>query len=38
MCQNAKLQDSEVKELCSKIIKNQQIEIDWMKNKLDSIK
>ena len=34
MCQNAKLEDAEIKSLCSNIIKNQQSEIDWMKEKL----
>lgn len=35
MCENADLKDTEVKELCERIIVDQQIEIDWMQNKLN---
>ncbi len=35
MCQRAKLQDAEIKELCSNIILGQQVEVDFMKNKLN---
>jgi type IV secretory pathway VirB2 component (pilin) len=35
MCENADLKDLEIKELCERIIVDQQVEIDWMQNKLD---
>jgi uncharacterized protein (DUF305 family) len=35
MCENADLKDVEIKELCERIIVDQQVEIDWMQNKLD---
>lgn len=34
MCKRAKLQDPEIKELCTKIIEGQQTEIEFMKAKL----
>lgn len=37
MCQNAPLQDLEIKKLCDSIISSQQSEIDWMKNKLSAL-
>jgi hypothetical protein len=37
MCQKASLQDTEIKELCKKIIVSQQSEIEWMKIKLKSL-
>ncbi len=37
MCQQAKLDDPEIKKLCQNIMTGQQSEIDWMKNKLESI-
>lgn len=37
MCQNAPLQDLEIKKLCDSIISSQQSEIDWMKNKLTAL-
>ncbi len=37
MCKNAKLEDSEIKNLCSGIIAGQQSEIDWMKMKLNTL-
>ncbi len=38
MCQQAKLVDPQVKELCRGIITGQQVEIDLMKTKLESLK
>lgn len=38
MCEQAPLEDSEIKELCANIITGQQSEIDWMKAKLESLK
>jgi uncharacterized protein (DUF305 family) len=35
MCENADLKDAEIKALCERIIVDQQVEIDWMQNKLD---
>lgn len=35
MCEKANIQDSEIKNLCDKIISGQQSEIDWMKSKID---
>ena len=37
MCQQASIQDSEIKKLCEAIISSQQSEIGWMKNKLNSL-
>lgn len=37
MCEQAKLKDPQVKELCENILRGQQGEIDWMKTKLQSI-
>lgn len=37
MCENADLKDQEIKELCERIIIDQQNEIDWMQNKLDQL-
>jgi len=37
MCQEASLQDPEIKELCRNILAGQQAEIDLMKAKLDSL-
>lgn len=38
MCDNPNLQDTEIKELCSKsITSSQQSEIDWMKKKLNEL-
>ena len=34
MCDNSRLQDPEIKELCKGITSSQQSEIDWMKKKL----
>jgi uncharacterized protein (DUF305 family) len=34
MCENADLQDLEIRELCASIVSSQQQEIDWMKAKL----
>jgi uncharacterized protein (DUF305 family) len=34
MCENAYLQDLEIRELCASIVSSQQQEIDWMKAKL----
>lgn len=34
MCEEAKLEDDQVKELCGNILSSQQAEIDWMKAKL----
>lgn len=36
MCQKAPIDDAEIRGLCSRIIRNQQSEIDWMKAKLNS--
>lgn len=38
MCQEANLEDQEIKELCERIITGQQEEIDWMQNKLDELR
>lgn len=38
MCNEAKLEDPEIKALCQNILKGQQTEIDFMKSKLDSSK
>lgn len=38
MCEEASLEDSEIKELCRNIIAGQQAEIDQMKAKLEQIK
>jgi uncharacterized protein (DUF305 family) len=35
MCENADLQDLEIRELCASIVSSQQQEIDWMKAKLE---
>lgn len=37
MCDNHRLQDQEIKELCSRITSSQQSEIDWMKAKLSEL-
>jgi uncharacterized protein (DUF305 family) len=37
MCQEASLQDSEIKELCRNIVSSQQSEIDLMRTKLDAL-
>jgi uncharacterized protein (DUF305 family) len=37
MCQEAAIQDQEIKELCRNIISGQQAEIDQMKAKLDQL-
>jgi uncharacterized protein (DUF305 family) len=37
MCEQAQLEDPQIKELCGNILKGQQGEIDWMKSKLESI-
>lgn len=37
MCQEASIQDSEIKELCRNIVSNQQSEIDQMKAKLRAL-
>jgi hypothetical protein len=37
MCENAVLQDPEIKELCVSIVSSQQQEIDWMKAKLEEL-
>jgi uncharacterized protein (DUF305 family) len=38
MCQEASIQDSEIKELCGNIVSSQQSEIDQMKAKLRALK
>jgi uncharacterized protein (DUF305 family) len=38
MCEEASIQDPEVKELCKTIVSSQQSEIDWMKAKLNELK
>lgn len=38
MCENAKLEDSEVQKLCDDIISGQQSQIDWMRMKLQTLK
>lgn len=38
MCQKAHVTDPEIKELCSNILLGQQSEIDWMEEKLKSLK
>lgn len=38
MCDQAKLTDPEIKNLCQNILKGQQSEIDWMHNKLKTLK
>ncbi len=38
MCEKADLKDAEVKKLCKDIIASQQEQIDWMKQKLSSLK
>lgn len=38
MCQEASLQDNEIKELCKNIIATQQSEINFMKKKLEGMK
>ena len=38
MCENAKLEDAEIKSLCAEIISGQQSQIDWMENKLSTVK
>lgn len=37
MCNEAKLEDVEIKELCNNILSGQQTEIDFMKGKLDKL-
>jgi uncharacterized protein (DUF305 family) len=37
MCDNNRLQDQEIKDLCSRITSSQQSEIDWMKAKLSQL-
>lgn len=37
MCQNASIHDQEIINLCDKIISGQQVEIDWMRTKLELI-
>lgn len=37
MCEEADLDDPEIKELCAKIVSGQQAEIDWMKSKLSTM-
>ena len=37
MCEKATLDDTEIKKLCTSIIKSQQTEIDWMQKKLYQI-
>ena len=36
MCEKAPIEDAEIRSLCSRIIKGQQSEIDWMKAKLEN--
>ena len=36
MCQNARIQDPEIKKLCQEIISSQQSQIDWMRTKLST--
>jgi len=38
MCEKANIEDFEIKELCTSIILGQQMEIDWMKEKLSESK
>jgi hypothetical protein len=38
MCDEAALQDAEVRQLCERIVAGQEAEIDWMKDKLASLK
>ena len=38
MCNEAKLEDAEIKKLCQNILSGQQTEIDFMKSKLDELK
>lgn len=37
MCDNPRLEDAEIKELCKEITSSQQSEIDWMKRKLNEL-
>ena len=37
MCEKSSLKDTEIRKLCQSIISSQQSEIDWMKQKLNSI-
>lgn len=37
MCDNANIQDAEIKDLCKGIMSSQQSEIDWMKQKLKQL-
>ena len=37
MCNEAELEDEEIKELCRNIVEGQQAEIDFMKSKLESL-
>ncbi len=37
MCENAKLTDPEIKQLCESIVSGQQEQIDWMKEKLSTL-
>ncbi len=37
MCQNAPIEDQEIKNLCKNIVAGQQAEIDLMKRKLDEL-
>lgn len=37
MCENASINDEQIRELCANIILNQQAEIDWMRAKLKAI-
>jgi hypothetical protein len=37
MCENASIEDAQIKELCGNILASQQAEIDWMKAKLESL-
>jgi hypothetical protein len=38
MCEEARLEDPEVRQLCEEIVQSQQREIDWMQHKLTAMK
>jgi uncharacterized protein (DUF305 family) len=38
MCEEARLEDPEVRALCKEIIESQQREIDWMQARLESMR
>jgi hypothetical protein len=38
MCEQADIQSADIKQLCADIIASQESQIDWMKNKLTSLK